>query len=77
MVVLRELHTTDYDWKKVKIDYDVQFLFNEGPIEEHFIDCNSSCDYFLKFLDEKIDKTMFFKLICTYNKSKRANQYSL
>ena len=77
MVVLRELHTTDYDWKKVKIDYDVQFLFNEGPIEEHFIDCKSSCDYFSKFLDEKIEKTMFFKLICTYNKSKRANQYSL
>ena len=46
-VTLPELHTTTYDWKKVKIDYEVsQFLFHEGPVEEHFIDCNSPCDFF-------------------------------
>ena len=70
---LIELHTAAYDWKKVKIDYEVpQFLFHEGPVEEHFIDCNSP-----SFLMRKLEKTFFFKLICTYNKSKRANQYSL
>ena len=31
---LIELHTAAYDWKKVKIDYEVpQFLFHEGPVE--------------------------------------------
>ena len=25
----------------------------------------------------KLEKTLFLKIICTYNKSKRANQYSL
>ena len=70
---LIELHTAAYDWKKVKIDYEVpQFLFHERPVEEHFIDCNSP-----SFLMRKLEKTFFFKLICTYNKSKRANQYSL
>ena len=77
-VTLPELHTTTYDWKKVKIDYEVsQFLFHEGPLEEHFIDCNSPCDFFLSFLMRKLEKILFFKLICTYNKNKRANQQSL
>ena len=32
-VALPELHTTAYDWKNVKIDYEVsQFLFHEGPV---------------------------------------------
>ena len=78
LVALPELDTTADDWKKVKIDYEVsQFLFHEGPLEEHFIDCNSPCDFFLSFLMRKLEKTLFFKLICTYNKNKRANQQSL
>ena len=67
-VALPELHTTTYDWKKIKIDYEVsQFFFNEGPVEEHFIDCNSRCDFFffLCFLMRKLEQTLFFKLICT------------
>ena len=64
--------------KKVKINYEVsQFLLHEGPVEEHFIDCNSPCDFSRSCLMRKLEKTLFFKLICTYNKSKRANQYSL
>ena len=73
-VALAELHTTVHYWKKVKTDYEVsQFLFHEEPAEERFVDCNSPCD----FLMRKLEKILFFKLICTYNKSKRANQYSL
>ena len=31
---LPELHTTAYEWKKVKIGYEVsQFLFHKGPAE--------------------------------------------
>ena len=61
-VTLPTLHTTAYDWKKVEIDYEVsQFLLHEGPIEEHFIDCDSSCDYFLKFSDKKIRENIVFQ----------------
>ena len=77
-VILPELHTTAYDWNKVKINYEFsQFLFHEGPVEEHFIDCNSPCDFLLSFSMRKLEKTLFFNLTCTYNKSKRENQYSL
>ena len=61
-VALPELLTTAYDWKNVKIDYEVsQFLFHEGPVEEHYIDCNSPCDFSLKFFDEKIRENFVFQ----------------
>ena len=52
-------------------------MFHEEPVEEHFVDCNSPCDFLWSFLMKKLEKILFFKLICIYNKSKRANQYSL
>ena len=61
-VALPELYTTAYDWKTVKIDYEVsQFLFHDGPVEEHFIDCNSPCNFFLKVFDEKIRENIVFQ----------------
>ena len=48
--------------KKVKIGYGVsQFLFHEGPGEEHVIDCNSPCDYFLKIFNEKTRENIVFQ----------------
>ena len=61
-VALPELYTTAYDWKTVKIDYEVsQFLFHDEPVEEHFIDCNSPCGFFLKVFDEKIRENIVFQ----------------
>ena len=48
--------------KNVEIDYEVsQFLFHEVPVEEHFFDCNSQCEYFLEVYWWKIRENIIFQ----------------
>ena len=43
----------------------------KGPVEEHFLECKSPCDYFLKFLDQKIGENIVFQTnLCMQQKQK-------
>ena len=48
----------------------LQFLFHKVSVEEHFMECHSKCDYFLKFFDKNIKANIFQSNLYVQQKQK-------
>lgn len=52
----------DRHWtKKTKKQIETPFTSPEGPIKDHFTDCQNPCDYFFSYFDKEIQQNILYQ----------------